>query len=219
MKKLAYLLCIIALANYGNAQTQSLPYVGTPTIIPASPTTNDIVKIVTHVTTPNQGIVVDLNHSVTHNPKEIKLHGCYWNGMLTATQTHIDTFVVGQLQSGTYTINHQTFMSSGQQICHHTDSNFVQFTLTIGQVTGLNEVKKIKINSVFPNPAKDVLYFKNNSEYTGALIYSSIGSLVKKMPLLNSENEIKIDELPTGVYFIRFSNTKSSETVKFIKAD
>ena len=219
MKKIITLLCLSLMSSYVSAQSQNLPYLGTATIIPSSPTTADIVKIVTHVTTPNQGIIVDLNHSVTHATKQIMLHGCYWNGMLTATQTHIDTFVVGQLQAGTYTVQHRAYMSSGQQVCHRTDSNIVQSTLTVGALTGLNEIKKEKLNSVFPNPATHTIYFTNNLNFTNALIYSSLGTVVKSVTQLKASNELHIEELPAGVYFVRLFNDKSDETVKFIKID
>lgn len=217
MKKLLLLFAVCFNAFTVQSQTQPLPYISTPTIIPQSPTSSDIIRIITRVTTPNQGIIVDqASFTVTHNPNEINIRGCYWQGMLTAVQNYVDTFVVGQLQSGIYTIRHKAFLSTTQQHCSAIDSNMVVATLTVATITALKESGKNGRVSVFPIPANEVMHLANTSDYTRADIYSYNGSLLRTFkPEVNSD--LNVSDLSPGLYFIRFSNAKKNECIRFIK--
>lgn len=193
-----------------------LPTILATTIIPQSPGPNDIVKIVTHVSTPNQGIIVDLIHSVSHNPKEINLRPCYWQGMLTALQTHIDTFVVGQLQAGVYTINHKAYMSSTQQHCTKTDSNLVVSTLTVGALTTrIQTLEQYKVK-IYPSPVSDKLFFTGKENYSVVEIFQLDGRLVKSVNV-DDQGSVHVAFLSKGIYFVRFSNQAQTYFMKFIK--
>lgn len=218
MKKILSILSLTY--SFCWAQTQNLPYISSPTVIPQSPTSSDIIKIVTKVTTPNQGIVVDQGtFAVTQNPKEITIRGCYWNGMLTATQDYIDTLFIGQLPVGTYAIKHRAYLSSTQQHCSATDSNMVVTSLTVASVpvtTGLGEILKNSLISVFPNPVKNVLYFKNHPANATVDIFSYSGSLLKTEEI-GLSSEVVVADLADGLYFLRLSGMNKSETIKFVK--
>jgi len=217
MKKLLLLFTVSCISLIIQAQTQGLPYIGTPTIIPQSPTPNDVVKIVTHVYTPNQGIAIDPpTFSVTQNPKEINIRGCYWQGMLTAIQDYVDTFVVGQLQSGTYTIKHKAFLSSTQQHCSKIDSNMVVTTFTVATLTGLKKEHIEEAAGVFPNPAKDMLCISGSRKYTAAAIYSADGRMIRAIEL-NKARTVGVSDLQPGIYFIRLATEDKTVAYKFIK--
>ena len=213
MKKILPLLFLCLQHNFLSAQ---LPYIGTTTVIPQSPTSADIVKIVTHVYTPNQGILVDIGHTVSYAPKAINITTCYWQGMLTAIQNHVDTFLVGQLQPGTYTINHRTYLSTTQQHCSKIDSNMVMTTLTVSGVTGLKTQDREEATGVFPNPAKESLGIADAKKYSTAAIYSVDGRLIRSTELGRSKT-VMVDDLQPGVYFIHLSANDKTVAYKFIK--
>lgn len=213
MKKLLLFLNLSLISC--SAWAQNLPYISTPTVIPGSPTSTDVIKIITKVITPNQSIIVDqTTFSVTQNPKEINIRACYWGGMLPATQTFIDTLVIGQLGVGTYAIKQKAYLSSGQQICHPTDSNLVTLNLIVANITGIDEEKTKKLK-IFPNPAADKLYISENNFLT-AFIYSSDGRLLKNIEL-KEKTEIDIRDFAKGFYFMRLTNKDKEEMIKFIK--
>jgi len=213
MKKHPLLLLLITASLFVSAQ---FPTILSTTIIPVSPTPTDIVKIVTRITTPNQGIIVDLIHTVSHNPKEINLRPCYWQGMATSIQTHIDTFVVGQLQAGVYTIRHKAFMSTTQQHCTKVDSNMVVTTLTVGGLTTKLEELDQKDFSVYPNPVHDKLYVKSHKTFSEAEIYHLDGRLVSSIKP-NEEGALVVSSLSKGIYFLRISDHSQISRLKFIK--
>lgn len=217
MKKLLLIFCALFAYQLSHAQAQTLPYIATPTVIPQNPSPVDIVKIVTHVYTPNLGIIVDSpTFSVSQNPKEIKIRGCYWQGMATAIQDYIDTLVIGQLQAGVYTINHKAYLSTTQQHCSAIDSTIVFTTFTVATLTALKEFEKNEKVSVLPVPANEVLYLKNASGYSRADVYSYNGSLLQTMKPEDTF-ELDIRDLAPGLYFINFSGPQKNTFTRFIK--
>lgn len=213
MKKIKLFLLLCLQSFFVAAQ---FPTILSSTIIPASPLPSDIVKIVTHVTTPNQGIIVDLIHNVSHNPKEINLRPCYWQGMLTAIQTHIDTFVVGQLQSGVYTIKHKAFMSTTQQHCTKVDSNMVVTTLTVGGLTTSLEELDQTTFSLYPNPVIDKLFMNGNAHVDEVEIYQLDGRFVKKVKM-DEDRSLDVSSLAKGIYFLQGRDQEHVSRIKFVK--
>ncbi|RXM40502.1 T9SS C-terminal target domain-containing protein [Chryseobacterium sp. CH21] len=80
-----------------------------------------------------------------------------------------------------------------------------------------NAVKKENL-VVYPNPAKDFIGFKGNTDnYSKANIYSLDGKLVKTSEV--KSGNIQISDLPPASYFIEISgkNTADKKNTKFIK--
>ncbi len=211
MKKYLLLFCFCCSLSFIKAQ---LPYIGTTTLIPQNPTTADFVKIVTHVSTPNLGILVDISHTVTG--QQINLHGCYWQGMLTAIQNHIDTFFIGQLPAGNYQINHNVFMSATQQWCSHIDSNSTSSSFLVSGATGLPKNTPQKQLYLYPNPASSSLFINSTAQSGEVHIMDSQGVLVKRVHAIVGE-AIDISGLANGLYIARFGNAEREFTTRFIK--
>jgi len=70
---------------------------------------------------------------------------------------------------------------------------------------------------VFPNPAKDRLMVQIGANWSGceAAIYNAQGQVVHNQILQNSTTSISLDNLSSGVYFLRLSNDKRSEVKRF----
>ncbi|MCT2407468.1 T9SS type A sorting domain-containing protein [Chryseobacterium antibioticum] len=71
---------------------------------------------------------------------------------------------------------------------------------------------------VYPNPAKDFIGFKGNTEnYTTANIYSLDGKLIKTSDI--QSGNVQISELPPASYFIEIKrkNSETKKNTKFIK--
>jgi hypothetical protein len=83
--------------------------------------------------------------------------------------------------------------------------------------SGINEKFESK-NSVYPNPTKDYLYFKNPSVLAYA-IYDIAGKLLLESNEIISTSETKIDvrNLKLGIYFVVIKTEKGLVTHRFIK--
>ncbi|MEA1873640.1 MAG: T9SS type A sorting domain-containing protein [Bacteroidota bacterium] len=79
--------------------------------------------------------------------------------------------------------------------------------LTINDDT--NEVK----NQIYPNPAKDKLYISNLSEDTAYEIYDNFG---RKVISRNYQGKINVDDLTSGMYFIRYEVDNQLQRKSFI---
>ena len=70
--------------------------------------------------------------------------------------------------------------------------------------------------SVYPNPAKDIVFIKGvNSSLTALEIYNNIGQLVHTKN--NDLNTFNVSKLKNGVYFIKIYTDTASKTIKILK--
>ncbi len=95
-------------------------------------------------------------------------------------------------------------------------SNSITFTFNNPSV-GINSEKSNF--SVYPNPAKDVLYIKNtNNAQSYVLISNIIGQTVKRVDLKSETTKVNISDLESGVYiYTLYENNKVSTSKKLIK--
>jgi hypothetical protein len=67
---------------------------------------------------------------------------------------------------------------------------------------------------VFPNPASDEINIDVNADFSGVMIYDSLGRLVMQS---GNESVINVSALPDGTYFVKpYSESKVFETVKVL---
>jgi hypothetical protein len=82
--------------------------------------------------------------------------------------------------------------------------------------TGL---KLLPMNGIllYPNPVKEMLYFKGNMNTTEIVVHDLLGK--ERIRIENAFNITKINTsgLDGGIYFIKFSDNNRSATYKFIK--
>ena len=81
--------------------------------------------------------------------------------------------------------------------------------------TGTNSVEFNEAGfQVYPNPATDLIIFKNADEYTEKWIIDVQG----KMVLKTNANEISVSHLPSGMYIVKYTNRANQVGyTKFIK--
>lgn len=175
------------------------PFVATPTVMPQNPSSTSIIKVLTKVTTANQGIIVD-NNTFTVSGLQIRIKGCFWQGMLTATQDYIDTLTIGQLPAGNYQIIQKAFLSTTQQHCSIIDSNTVSLPIQVSQVTSNTKIGAIEKMSLYPNPCLNKIILEGIKDDYELSIFSNSGALVKKERLAGTC--IDVSNLPAGLYFI-----------------
>ncbi|HEY5368343.1 MAG TPA: T9SS type A sorting domain-containing protein [Hanamia sp.] len=88
--------------------------------------------------------------------------------------------------------------------------------------SSLSKIVALKSSSnrsiiIYPNPAKNNLFIRNDLNYRNLVITDLAGKVVLKKSISNGLNNIQIDRIPAGSYFIRFSDGDKSETLKFVK--
>lgn len=90
------------------------------------------------------------------------------------------------------------------------------YTTTVQNILGTveNTEDKIDIN-MYPNPVKDILYFKSDNKIVKAEIYDSTGRIITSLGI--KDDSINVSELNKGNYLIKFSTKNQTVLRKFIK--
>jgi hypothetical protein len=68
--------------------------------------------------------------------------------------------------------------------------------------------------TIYPNPANTLISAKGIDGYQNYIIYDQLMRIVKQGKIL--ENEISVDDLSDGTYFISFVNEYENSTLKFV---
>ncbi|MCY0976997.1 T9SS type A sorting domain-containing protein [Chryseobacterium wangxinyae] len=90
------------------------------------------------------------------------------------------------------------------------------YTTSVQNVLGTSEITKDKVEvGIYPNPVKDILYFKSKEKIVKAEIYDSAGRITNSLGV--KDDSINLSELPKGNYIIKFSTKNQSVSQKFIK--
>ena len=82
--------------------------------------------------------------------------------------------------------------------------------------TSISEFSKDE--TIFPNPFKDNINLKLNTNYNQLSIYNQLGSLVYQKNI-NGENEINITtkSFSSGIYIVNLINEDNVKSIKIIK--
>lgn len=192
MKTIALIFTLVA--AYGQAQ-----WLSTPTVIPQSPTPADSVQIIIETFTPNQGHKLGRSFSVQKTGLII-INICNYDGMATAIDQYIDTFQVGQLPAGNYSLQVNYSTSWDTQLCLAKSDTAAGHQFTVQTVTGMVENNSNAMR-VFPNPVRDELRVE-----TGRMADLEILDLHGKVVIrseIRKEKTISVKSLPPGIYLIR----------------
>lgn len=194
-----YLIILSLLSLSFTAKSQCCVYINNVEIIPPSPTTSDIVKVVTTVTTTNQGLLISSSHAVSGNT--IDVEACYFNGLLPATQTYYDTLTIGALPAGNYTVDFTAY-ESGDPVCDYVDSTTTDTSfVVIENQASLNPINQ-QIGKLFPNPSNGsfTVQLPDGIQATRVKIRSISGEIIEQMDFSEKMNL----NLAAGIYLIEF---------------
>ncbi len=84
------------------------------------------------------------------------------------------------------------------------------YTVGVGEQMGNNI-------TLYPNPVNDKLTIEAEAALGTVEIYNLMGALVYSLKGCTNKVEINTSELQSGIYFIRMTNDKASETRRFVK--
>jgi hypothetical protein len=137
---------------------------------------------------------------------------------LTLNASSSATQVENALDSFTWPVNGQTYVTGGQYVAVISNAAGCDSTITLDltlNYTGLNESEIVNF-TFYPNPVLEVLTIESVEQIEGSyFVIDLTGSLVQKGMLELETTYINLGHLKTGSYFIRFSGY--SEVLKFMK--
>ena len=92
------------------------------------------------------------------------------------------------------------------------------FIFTLQQVLSVNDILLQNSISIYPNPNEGIIYINNSGGHhlESAEIYSINGKKVKIFNQLDNQNELEIESLKSGLYFLKLNSDKGSIVQKLI---
>jgi hypothetical protein len=71
---------------------------------------------------------------------------------------------------------------------------------------------------IYPNPVSSILEIDNHTEEViNVIFYDITGKIIKTLQAQHIQNEVKLENISAGVYFVKVSSTTRSSTFKIVK--
>jgi len=124
--------------------------------------------------------------------------------------------LLGAAWSSAFVINNNAYVGLGAKFTSSGLTGVDSFyAYTMASATSVNELSNASNEGVaYPNPAKDILYFKTSTLLEGSLrVYDVSGKRVVETPV-DSKKGISISALPNGMYFYEISSEKTSILIR-----
>ena len=132
----------------------------------------------------------------------------YGDEVTITVETNEDWAFQNWMENGTVVAEEKTFT-----IIATANHNFVAHLM---YTEGVDEQSGIK-TLIYPNPVNDKLTIEAEQALGTVEIYNLMGALVYSQKDCANKVEINTSDLPTGIYFIRMTNDKTSEARRFVK--
>jgi hypothetical protein len=196
MKKITVLMFITCL--FGGQITFG-QVVNNITIQPGNPTTNDSVFVISDFSYYGNCTVGLVNAQINQSGSVINIYPEYCGFGDSTLCNVIDTFLLGVLPIGNYTINieyHQATVCAGSfdTIIANVDTTFQIGSLSTGSI--ITQDKEI---SVFPNPTSGFIELKSKESIKGIKLFDMTG---KELRILFNNNCIDMRLLNSGFYIL-----------------
>ncbi len=220
MKKILLLLLIINCQlsiNNCSAQSTILSF----STLPASPTTNDVVKVVASLSFTSGGCELS-EQGHTTNASRTDAYALHCLGMLTVICPNTDTFLLGTLPAGDHTFVLSLSSGGGSPPCSPgiviDDTDSITFTVDPGVGINVPNAKAVEF-SLYPNPASTNLTLQTehrlpNTDYR-LQIYNAQGQLVHHSIFDIQHSTFDISNFPPGLYYLTLQSEAGVGVKKF----
>ncbi len=186
---------------------------------PASPTTNDAVKVIASLSFTSGGCdVTQQGHTTNGVRTDANAHHCL--GMLTFICSTTDTFELGSLPAGNHTFVLTLTSGGGPAPCTPgiviDDTDSITFTVDPGVGINSPDTKPVDF-SIYPNPASSTLNLNtelimDNGELT---ITNTLGQKVLQLSIIHYPLSIDVSQLSTGLYYLHLQTAEGVGVKKF----
>lgn len=196
-------LLLLVLACHHSSFGQCCPYFDELSIIPENPTTADSIQFVSLIVTPQLGRQLHSSFSYTKNGT-FKLEKCFWWNTWEALDYFKDTFSIGQLEAGNYTIKVAAFKAHSIDSCFQEPTNDTIFSFYVASVNSIQAFNKTEEVGLFPNPViGEYIHIQKNVEFDQLICMDAMGRIVKSLATgRKNDTEFNVSDLRPGMYSI-----------------
>ncbi|MDA9120652.1 T9SS type A sorting domain-containing protein [Flavobacteriales bacterium] len=179
-------------------------------VFPPNPTSGDDIELHIDVQFTSGDCQVD---NKDHNTNAFAItayaHHCF--GLLTVICPTTDTFQLGQLPAGDYTVDFTLTSGFGGPNCSPgiIPEDTEQFQFTVSTSVGIQEIQT-EAEFIYPNPVSNILFFENKLNHA-VTITDIRGNTVVNVK--SGARNVDISHLPSGLYFLQ-TETKRFRIIK-----
>ncbi|OFY96060.1 MAG: hypothetical protein A3K10_13060 [Bacteroidetes bacterium RIFCSPLOWO2_12_FULL_31_6] len=219
-KIIQYSITLLVLLLFNLSSFGQFAYIDSIYVLPTNPTVNDNITIITE-TTFNEGCLSDtkqlfvdtFNHTI-----DISLFQCY--GVWQAICNKTDTFTIGLLPIGTYTINF-TLYSTGYDLVNGVCLQAYQLSdvdtasFIVNSITSIDKQVIENGVTIYPNPTKGK--FTLQTEHSTKFEVMDIqGKQLFIAENKSKKNEIDLSNKPKGIYIVKITTAKEVVIEKIV---
>lgn len=188
-------------------------------VVPSNPTIQDYIRIITTVEFPS-GDCQEKTLNASVSGSQINLSALHCVGMLTFICGSTDTFQLGQLAAGTYTVYFQLDMGGQPFPCTPgiVPGALDSMTFVVSTGTGLPLLSKNEME-LFPNPGQNGFAIRYSGNVVPFVRITDMqGRIVREFPSVSSDTYLDLSELKSGAYLVElFDAGKRMVSEKWIK--
>jgi hypothetical protein len=181
--------------------------------------------------------ILELNDEISPSSNWYKL-GEGWGGLLygfwndsgeygnwTGTQDHKylgikfeigSEFHYAWIHLTTHQNSHSDLDFTIHSYAYNTIANQMILAGDVGEGAYIDNVTVDKL-SIYPNPTKDVVYFKNGINVKDVTIYNANGELISKTKISLLNHSIDLSNYKKGIYLIKIQTESGSVTKRLMK--
>lgn len=185
-------------------------------VVPANPTPSDFVNVYIYLQLPNSSCAGTANYSV--NGSLISGSSVHCQGMLNTICYDIDTFAVGMLAPGTYTVNYTLSSGFGIPNCSPgivpDDNASTSFSVLI---TGMNPAPVQPAFGLAPNPSDGGFSISGvkPGDQTMLQVFTADGRLARSYAVSSTQQFFETGLQP-GIYFVRLQDAEQTSAMQKI---
>ena len=205
MKAIPFLFFLILLTHSTSVYSQCCPYMEGIEIIPQSPTPDDSITFITSITTPGLGFHLDsLLSEIFHiDGQTIHLYSCHYSGPTGALDHFKDTFQIGKLATGNYTVIHHASQTGSPDSCYLPVQNFDTLQINVSDITPIHVVSTTNI-TLFPKIITEYqnVHVRANDTVNELILIDQFGRLVKKEKICSRNFSFTTHNLNRGLHIV-----------------
>lgn len=194
MKKIIF-ISLLVFPFIAKAQTISIQ--------PSSPKAGDSVFVFTDFNFPNITLKEYQTYSIDTLLKTINLERCYYTTIFTSPQRWLDTFSIGMLKAGTYTVTLVKIDSRGPRCGAIIGRDTFATTIQVLPLTnGIHTIEEEDF--VIVNPIEKNIVVQLNNVSSGKMQLVDINGRIAKEMVFDNEAIIQCmaDDIARGIYIL-----------------
>lgn len=151
-----------------------------------------------------------------NNDQMYKIYDYFQNGVLNTDFGDNGVFTIN-FGNNTHTLKSLFTIDSDKLLLVGTHGENLVLSRIVFETLDVEDFDKSIISKVYPNPTQDLLTINSESNIESVSIYTFTGQMLEEYYFENKNIQVSLENLSTGIYFVKVSANSKTQTIKIIK--